>query len=123
MNYPRILLFPFSPSINLFHHLEEELVFPLRSCVILPTHYIKQCQCTIVTARLCRVPAHNASFHFKSKDCAGSTFSLPSFPSWLLHACIFQGQEMLLIHSHLLHFPLSISVFIAPTSCATCKTL
>lgn len=52
---------PFSPStINLFHHLAGELVFPLRRYVILPTHNIKQCPCTTITLRLCPLPAHNS---------------------------------------------------------------
>lgn len=77
---------PFSPSIiNLFHHLAGELVFPLRQHVILPTHHIKRCPCSTITLRLCPLPAHNASVHFKPKSCAVSLVSLrprspPGFP-------------------------------------------
>lgn len=85
---------PLSPSlINLFHHLPEELVFPLRQHVILPTHNIKQCPCTTITLRLCPLPAHSSqcfsSLQIKEQGCL-SLFSLSSFLFWLSPARSFR---------------------------------
>ena len=76
---------------HLFHHLAEELVFPLRCHVILPTQYIQQCPWTTITVHLRQVAARNASFHFQSKGCAASPISLSSFPSRLFHGSFFHG--------------------------------